>query len=137
MDYGKAFQFQCDATNGMLMLRPEGCHYDTRAAAIYYDHLKFCGCGEPNEVGKFIARLLTENSHRHEPDQPRPVSHDDALRLIKEDPDAAAWMLLYMLDVWEFTEHGGSVNGAWLTERGKQAAEVFAGETIDPDEDDT
>jgi hypothetical protein len=129
--YGAPFEFTKDPGNDCWMLRPNGGHYDTRAGAIYYDHLNFCGCGNPEAARELIAKLLV-GGKPWEPGGPaRPCGVDEAAEIIKADPEAAAWTLLYMLDAWELTEHGGSVNGAWLTPRGKQAAEIFAAETID------
>jgi hypothetical protein len=126
-----AFTFQREE-DGSWMLDESPSAYETRAAAIYYDHLKFCGCGNPEAARELIAKLLTRGAPWEPGGKIRPCGVDEAVAVIRDDPEAAAWALLYMLDAWQLTEHGGSVNGAWLTPRGEQAAEIFAAERIDP-----
>jgi hypothetical protein len=45
--------------------------------------------------------------------------------LVRQQPEAAAHLILYVLDQRGLTEHGGSVNGSWLSDRGKQVREIM------------
>ncbi|MGR9130754.1 hypothetical protein ACU8NX_18560 [Rhizobium leguminosarum] len=116
------FEFKRDPANGMLV-GPDGCHHDTEAQAMYFDQLGFCGCGSPEEVHKFVCDCLGAfDREKQEPEW------HDAIELIKEtvtnDPENAAYFIAYVLDTLNLTEHGGTVGGAWLSDRGKQFLEI-------------
>jgi hypothetical protein len=116
----KRFEFKVDPQNGCL-IGPDDCHYETEAEAMYYGQLKFCGCGEPKHVHAFTIECLKTFDIEH----PRPVGAIDAIAaLVTADPEAAAYFIAYTLDQLCLTEHGGSVGGAWLTDRGKQFVEI-------------
>jgi hypothetical protein len=69
----------------------------------------FCGCGSPEDAAGALLKLL-----RLHPGYEHQRELDEWL------PDAGVrYLLLYQLDRAELTEHGGSVGGAWLTDRGK------------------
>lgn len=124
--YGR-FEFKRDPSNDML-LGPEGCHYETEAKAMYYDQLGFCGCGDPEGMHKFVCECLEvfdRDSHREKHGQD---AWQDAIKALKAkvaaDPETAAYFIAYTLDKVHLTEHGGSVGGSWLTDRGKQFLEI-------------
>jgi hypothetical protein len=69
----------------------------------------FCGCGAPDDAADALRRLLLWHERR-----------DDVEELYVLLPDTGMqYLLLYTLDRYELTEHGGSVIGAWLTDKGK------------------
>jgi len=115
------FEFVKDPDNGML-IGPEGSHYDNEAEAIYFDQIRLCGCGCPRDVHKFLLECMASNSDSH----PNLIDHKKVVELIKANPEVVAEFVLHFLDDRDLTEHGGSVYGSWLTERGKQALEVGA-----------
>ena len=122
-----------DTGDGFINL--DGGYYRTRAGAVWFEVLNFCGCGDPNASARFIGRLLTENSVRFDDGKPRPASIEDAKKLVLEEPETAGLTLLYLLDAFNLTEHGGSVNGAWLTPLGEQVAKLFLEENVSPEDD--
>ena len=120
MEDGKRFTFERDKQNDML-IGPDGCHYDTEAEAMYFS-LGLCGCGCPENVHEFLvdcAKAVQAGTETREYDSIRAIE-----ALIKNKPDVVAEFIGHFLDSKELTEHGSSVYGAWLTERGKQFVEI-------------
>ena len=73
----------------------------------------FCGCGQPEEATASLLRLLQLHpiyTHQREFDE-----------LVSSA--GMQYLLLYMVDTMGLTEHGGSVGGAWLTDRGEALME--------------
>jgi hypothetical protein len=81
----------------------------------------FCGCGEPAAAAAALLRLLRLHplyDHREE--------------IGEWLPDTGVEMLLlYHLAARDLTEHGGTVGGAWLTEKGEQVRDALAAEEGD------
>ena len=69
-----------------------------------------CGCGEPDRVDKMMLAYLASREADGWP-KPAPAG-------VSED---AALLLSYLADMAQWTEHGGSVGGAWLTDEGLEA----------------
>lgn len=81
----------------------------------------FCGCGNPEDAADALLRLLRLHpmyEHGKELDE---WVGDNGL----------AYLLLYSLDRYDLTEHGGSVMGAWLTEKGTAVRDALAREEAD------
>lgn len=78
--------------------------------------LGFCGCGDHDEVERQFFdylngtaewwRIVKETEPRWDEYPPRP------------DAD---YLTMYLCDALGWTEHGGSVGGAWLTDDGRKA----------------
>lgn len=69
----------------------------------------FCGCGNPEDAAATLLRLLELHP-----------AYEHGKQLEELVPDTGArYLLLYSLDRYELTEHGGSVMGAWLTPKGE------------------
>lgn len=45
--------------------------------------------------------------------------------------DGVRYFVLYLLDHWDLTEHGGSVGGSWLSEKGRDVLAVLRLEAED------
>lgn len=113
------FEFKRDTDNEML-IGPDGCHYDTEAEALYFNMKASCGCGSPHEVHAFLIECL----RKFEGDT-WPKSGVEAIKdVIASNPEIAAEFIAHYLSSENLMEHGGSVYGSWLTERGKQFIEV-------------
>lgn len=69
----------------------------------------FCGCGIPTTAVARLRDLLTLH----------PLYDNRAAFELLVPNDGIQYLLLYTLDHFELTEHGGSVDGAWLTDKGK------------------
>lgn len=107
---------------GNLIVNPLDGEY------VISDILPICGCGYHEEVAWLFYRTLVwcydsnraERSMEFDDWIPKWDTHaDDPARLLQ-------CVLLYWLDCLGFTEHGGSVYGSWLTEKGRCARDVLA-----------
>lgn len=108
--------------------------YDTFAEYIWFEKLKFCGCGIPDETRDALiksTRALREcwavirSQEGKEGEQAR----SDAWKKLRadidttwNDPDLRLYLTWYILDIAGLTEHGGSVPG-WLTPEGERFAD--------------
>lgn len=81
----------------------------------------FCGCGCPEDAAGALLRLLRLHPL---------YEHYDELRAWVPDL-GVQYLLLYQLDRLELTEHGGSVGGAWLTDKGTEVRDALAREQAD------
>ena len=72
--------------------------------------LEWCGCDTPEEVDRMMLAYLRSRDEKGWPKtEPEGVSADATL------------LLSYMAARLDWTEHGGSVGGAWLSDDGKEA----------------
>jgi DNA-binding PadR family transcriptional regulator len=82
--------------------------------------LKFCGCGDPGAVYDLIRDLLGLIAEKWADD-----GHDHWREVSQKITDLIGggtgtyYAVLYWLDGSGLIEHGGSVGGSWLTEKGK------------------
>lgn len=82
-------------------------HYQDGEPPSVPTELGWCGCGEPERVDEMMLAYLQSRVGEDYP-KPDPVG---------VSPDAVP-LLAYMADALGWTEHGGSVGGAWLTDNG-------------------
>ncbi|MFI5992481.1 hypothetical protein ACIBAC_11590 [Streptomyces sp. NPDC051362] len=77
---------------------------------IFYEDLGLCGCGNPGDAYALVRDLLAL----------APFYEDEHWRLAETltGGGAAHHIIMSVIDVAELTEHGSSVNGAWLTPKG-------------------
>lgn len=81
----------------------------------------FCGCGQPAQALSSLRELLALHplyDHRAEFE-----------RLIPDE--GLQYLMLYTLDHFDLSEHGGSVGGAWLTDKGRAVLEALEREMPD------
>jgi hypothetical protein len=76
------------------------------------DVLPGCGCGRPADVLHLYARIMAFVA------EGKGDWWTAVPAMISEDPEAAAYALIYVLDDRDLLEHGSSVPG-WLTDKGK------------------
>jgi hypothetical protein len=80
----------------------------------------FCGCGNPDDAAKTLHDVLAAHVAR---------DRDTLTALL---PDVGVrHLLLYTLDHFGLTEHGSSVEGAWLTDKGTRVFEALVREAPD------
>lgn len=78
--------------------------------------LPLCGCGDPDAVRAVYLDVLRDCGSDA---FPRPF------RSLAGWPSEAQYVLLYSLDEAGLIEHGGTVYGSWLTDRGRLALAVL------------
>lgn len=84
--------------------------------ALVSTELGWCACGNPEDVDRMMLTYLEWAEARF--DKQSEVSWDTPLDNVSDD---AKFLLAYIADGLDWTEHGGSVGGAWLTDEGKEA----------------
>ena len=77
----------------------------------------WCKCGDPADVTAMTFLYLTAVDNK--------VDYKTA-QSTTGIPDEAWLLLSYICDGLEWTEHGGSVGGSWLTDTGKEALRRYA-----------
>lgn len=80
-----------------------------------------CGCGAPEQACRALLRLLRLHPL---------FDHRDEIEAWIPD-SGVEYLLLYALDKWDLTEHGGTVGGAWLTDNGKAVLAALEAEETD------
>lgn len=94
---------------------------DTESGMIFMDALNFCGCGRPERVAELLAAYLSalvEDSRQAEARCVPTWKQQPWLEVGGDDRDVFL-MCAYIADAAGWTEHGGSVHGAWITESGR------------------
>lgn len=81
----------------------------------------FCGCGCREDAAGALLRLLRIHPL---------YEHQNELTAMLPDL-GVKYLVLYMLDRLALTEHGGSVGGAWLTEKGEAVRDALNREAED------
>lgn len=94
--------------------------YENLAELRWYEELKFCGCGCPEEVQQYIASILRAHKERSDSSWAK-----NNIREAINKPEMAELFILYTLDAMDLLEHGGSVGGSWLTKKGEQMMAEF------------
>lgn len=85
---------------------------------IYFGEIGMCGCGNPKDVKKFIYELL-KNHKEYEDDYD--AMTENRKRIIKEtDTNVIFEFVFHVLDHNDLLNHGGSIYGSWLTEKGEK-----------------
>lgn len=92
-------------------------HEALRTVQQFLDWVGFCGCGSPGPVvlGK-IKTALSWFCGVRDGSGAAPLSP----MLVLPPAEARDDFLLYLLDAWGLTQHGGSVYGSWLTPDGER-----------------
>jgi hypothetical protein len=81
----------------------------------------FCGCGSPESAAARLRDLLALHPlYDHRPEIERLL------------PDVGIQeLVLYTLDYFDLTDHGGTVGGGWLTDKGRAVLDALNRETAD------
>ena len=88
---------------------PKNTTPDERVIYNLWHDLKFCGCSSPEgvmEMFRYELRSLDDHDWNF-------------------GRNAYELLPLYVLDSAGLTEHGGSIEGSWLTKKGKEVLEVL------------
>lgn len=87
---------------------------DIESAINSYYGINFCGCGNRESALRLIKNALAWCNKKEENNYENPFKWD-----LQEQNLAAWYFIMYQLEVWDLTEHGSSVGGSWLTEKGQ------------------
>ena len=102
---------------------PDGCDYEQQWEARSMGVLGMCGCGFPKEAYNFLRRLIELCDRRgYLSDPPTKIWVDaekEITKVVKENPEITAHVLMHFLNDKEVLEHGGTVGGSWLTKLGE------------------
>lgn len=91
--------------------------FEYAVSADWYNRMNFCGCGCPEETMQYVTGILTAMKERS----------DSGWKIDKVDEALGAgkntgiyYFIMYALDAMGLTEHGSSVGGSWLTDKGTE-----------------
>lgn len=96
--------------------------YPNEVQRFYYEELNWCGCGCPGEVLTFMRDVLQAINNRSE--NWTDETNAKIFELVPRDT-ALGTSYLYMLDAHGLLEHGGSIGGSWLTDKGKDILKML------------
>jgi hypothetical protein len=96
--------------------------------------LKFCGCGDPDAGYSGLRDFLAIFDAGDRSEAAWKAKCDRVTEWFKKLGDPTAYLLLYFFTETDLIEHGGSVGGSWLTEKGQLALEFLRDCGTDPDE---
>lgn len=94
----------------------EGCYHDTLWDYVWTGIFGFCGCGNTDYELKRLAKVIEFVG-----------DEDGKAEVITEDLQ----IYLYILDAYEFTEHGTQIYSSFLTEKGKVLRKIVEQEMLE------
>jgi hypothetical protein len=92
----------------------DGTTYETAEELVLTGMLDFCGCGAPDAAGKFLMNTLQGMKDFHD----SKITWEE--RDAKFSDEGVRYFVYYILEKEGLTEHGTSVNGSWLTDKGNE-----------------
>jgi len=89
---------------------------------LYFVELGMCECGRPDEVEAFVLEILdAQASYRDTPQGGFEAKESRQHSAIKNtDADVIFEFVMHVFEHAGFVEHGSSVYGSWLTEKGRK-----------------
>lgn len=113
-------RFALPAQNGMFV-DPSGAHYETEWEAYWGGALGMCACGCPEQGMVFVQKVLATCKR----DSPQWVDAQSAIaKLVRDEPDVVAEILLHWLNSRGALDHGGTVGGSFLEPLGREILSV-------------
>lgn len=100
--------------------------YVSLVEARWFEDLAFCGCGDAPATRSYLFGILKAIEGRHASNW----QVDEVDGAIGSSVEAGRYFVLYVLDAMGLTEHGSSVNGCWLTEKGLQLLRELEQENV-------
>ena len=86
---------------------PENVHYHDFSSYLFTEHLRGCGCGNSDEIAEDVLKIFILFAEKT----------DDRYRTIYKDKYNE--LIAHMIDGAELIEHGSSIGGSWLNEKGE------------------
>ena len=120
MNYGKPWEIPETIGPEGARSPHDGCDHDNLIDYIG-GLLGFCGCGSPESALMYLRDTLLDIQHRSEVEwkQEPPIYSGKLSARMAALPDGLQYIYWYWLDHLQLIEHGTSVGGSWLTDRGK------------------
>lgn len=98
-------------------LDDEGTSHRSKSDYLQQNCLNSCGCGDPNSAMKIVRDTL---QYCIDWKDKKGVYIDWLVKNVFGGIEGAAYFVLYFLDHNGYTEHGSSVHGSWLTDKGEE-----------------
>jgi len=99
---------------GGIYLDDNNCQWDNAEDFIHGFILGFCCCGYPELSLQYVRDTLNYINN------PQKIPYDqwvdEGLKLFGSE--SAKYFTLYVMDNFGLTDHGGSINGSFLTDKG-------------------
>lgn len=89
---------------------------------FYYEELKFCDCGNPEDIMQLIKDILNQIEHKRDDEKTYEDNQEEIIKIFNFNGKvnhAVRDFILNYLDIVGLLEHGGSIGGSWLTEKGQ------------------
>lgn len=94
---------------------------------FWCEYMNLCGCGDPEQVQEVIKKYL--NVVRDHFNEKEESNRDSIMKQTFEVEyvydNSLLLFLAYVLDSYEFTNHGSSVGGAFITDLGRMYLDVL------------
>lgn len=108
----------------------EGCHYETLEDVLSIGVLGFCGCGMPGSALDLVKAIMQTRAF------PKlDITNLDVkacIELVKARPEAATYIIFYLLTEKNLLEHGSFVPG-WLTHKGERFLALLEDDMASPE----
>lgn len=106
----------------MTEINDDEVQYPNEIQKFYYAKLKWCGCGSPAEVMKFMHNVLQTIYDRRA--NWTAETTQKIFDLVPRDTQLGM-SYMYMLDGFGLLEHGTSIGGSWLSDEGERVLKLF------------
>lgn len=88
---------------------------------IYFSELGMCGCGNPEDVKKFLYALIKNHKdYKDEKISYESMSENRSKIISETNPDIIFEFVFHVLEHSGLVEHGSSVYGSWFTDKGER-----------------
>ena len=110
--------------NYIVKKYPESCfalnketEHEDCIGFFYYEKLKWCGCGRPEDALEAVRKLLKCHENFDDREERFKQNFGEGVKSVYDNE--LLLCLAYTLDAAGLTEHGGGIGGAWLTDEGE------------------
>jgi hypothetical protein len=93
-------------------------HEARRTVRQFWEWANLCQCGQPETIVRIIHGALIAHS------EPGPHFEGGPDARLMADP--LTMFVLYAVDAWGLTDHGGGIGGAWLSDDGIRLRDALA-----------
>ncbi len=101
---------------------------------FWFEQLHFCGCGvQGGVIGIFrdAMQIMHHRSAAIDDEGAWMAGYEKLKNLLGGDDNPFYYLVMYTLDAHDLTEHGGSVGGSWLSDKGRALLAGMANKTND------